>query len=171
MEILSVVFSGSLEHKDSLGTGSVIRPGDVQRMSAGTGVLHSEYNPSANEPVKFVQIWIQPEKTGLPPSYEQKVFPEEDRQNRFCLIASPDGAEGSLAVHQQARVYITELEPGHRLMLPLADDWGAWVQVVRGRIRLNDVALGDGDGAAVEDEGTLAVAGVEPAQVLIFLLK
>lgn len=171
MEILSVVFSGSLEHKDSLGTGSVIRPGDAQRMSAGTGVLHSEFNPSSKEPVRFLQIWIQPAKSGLPPSYEQKAFSEEDRKNRFCLIASPDGAEGSIAVHQDARLYTTELEPGHRIMLPLPDEWGAWVHVMEGRIRLNDVALGAGDGAMVEDEGTLAVAGVETAKVLVCLLK
>jgi redox-sensitive bicupin YhaK (pirin superfamily) len=171
MEILSVVYSGSLEHRDSLGTGSVIRPGDVQRMTAGTGVLHSEFNPSATEPVRFLQIWIQPERTGLHPSYEQKSFNEADRQNRFCLIASPDGSEGSIAVHQQAKLYTTELDRGHRLLLRLPDDWGAWVQVVEGRIRLNDVALEGGDGAAVEDEGTLAVAAIEPARVLVCLLK
>jgi redox-sensitive bicupin YhaK (pirin superfamily) len=170
MEILSFVLSGALEHKDSLGTGSVIRPGDVQRMSAGTGVLHSEFNPSGREPVRFLQVWIQPDRTGLPPSYEQKAFSDEDRVNRFCLIASPDGAEGSIAVHQAARIYATQLEAGHRLMLPLEDGWGAWVQVASGRIRLNDVNLVGGDGAAVEDEGTIAVSGVEPSEVLVFLL-
>ena len=171
MEILSVVYAGSLEHKDSLGTGSVIRPGDVQRMTAGTGVLHSEFNPSATEPVRFLQIWIQPERLGLPPSYEQKVFNDEDRRNRFCLIASPEGSEGSIAVHQQARLFTADVEPGHRLMLPLPDEWGAWVHVVDGRIRVNDVLLGAGDGAAIEDEGTVAVAGVEAARVLVCLLK
>jgi redox-sensitive bicupin YhaK (pirin superfamily) len=168
MEILTHILQGALEHKDSMGTGSVIRPGDVQRMSAGTGVLHSEFNPSTTEPVHLLQIWILPKARGLAPGYEQKHFPETDRRSRLRLIASPAGAEGSVTIHADARVFAALLEPGQRVAHALATGRHAWLQVARGAVTLNSQALGAGDGVAVTGEPSLALAGVEPAEVLLF---
>jgi hypothetical protein len=168
MEILTYVLSGALEHKDSLGTGSVIRPGDVQRMSAGTGVRHSEYNHSASEPVHFLQIWIEPARRGLPPGYEQKTFTDADRRGRLRLIASPDGREGSVTLQQDAAVHATVLAPGQRVAHVLGPGRRAWVQVARGTLTLNGERLGQGDGAAILDEQDLALAAIEPAEALVF---
>jgi hypothetical protein len=169
MEIVTVVVAGALEHKDSLGTGSVIRPGEVQRMSAGTGVTHSEYNASRTEPVHFMQIWILPARPGLPPGYEQKRFPAAERAERLRLVASPDGRDGSVTVHQDASLYVADLGAGVRLEHPLARGRHGWVQVVGGAVYANDQALDAGDGAAVSDESRLTIVGREEgSQVLVF---
>jgi redox-sensitive bicupin YhaK (pirin superfamily) len=168
MEIISYVLAGALEHKDSMGTGSVIRSGDVQRMSAGTGVLHSEFNHSTSEVVHFLQIWILPATRGLEPSYEQKHFAESEKRGRLRLIASRDGAEGSVTIHHDARVYATVLDPGQSVAHPLGAGRHAWVQVARGAITLNGAALRQGDGAAASREPALVLAATEPAEVLVF---
>ena len=168
MEILSYVLEGGLAHKDSTGGGGVIKPGDVQRMSAGTGVMHSEYNASRTEPVHFLQIWLLPGRRGIAPGYEQKNFPAEQRQGQLRLIASPDAADGSVTIHQDARVYSTLLGKGQTVTHALAPGRHAWVQVARGQIRLGDVALSAGDGAAISDEKSVTLTGVEPAEVLLF---
>src|SRR5688572_16519171 len=149
MEIVSYVLAGELAHRDSLGTGSVIRPGDVQRMSAGTGVTHSELNPSPRESVHFLQIWILPEKDGLPPSYEQRHFPAEERKGRLRLVASRDARDGSLRVHQDVDVYASLLGRGDAVTHALRPGRHAWLQLARGRCAVNGVALEAGDGAAV----------------------
>src|SRR5213082_1990935 len=168
MEIISYVLEGALEHKDNMGTGSVIRPGDVQRMSAGTGVLHSEFNPSKSEPVHFLQVWILPQARGLEPSYEQKHFPETEKLGRLRLIASRDGLEGSVTVHHDARVYAAVLEPGQRVTHTLGEGRHAWVQVARGAVTLNGQPLAEGDGAGASRESALILAATERAEVLVF---
>jgi redox-sensitive bicupin YhaK (pirin superfamily) len=168
MEILSYVLEGALEHQDSLGTGSVIRPGDVQRMSAGTGVRHSEFNHSATAPVHFLQIWIEPARQGIAPGYEQKHFTEDDRRGRLCLVASPDGAGGSVTVHQDARVYAGLLPAGTKVEHRLAGGRHAWVQVARGRVAVNGEALAPGDGAALSGEPAAALEALEAAEILVF---
>jgi len=168
MEILSYVLSGGLEHKDSIGTGSVIQPNDVQRMSAGTGVAHSEFNASRTEPVHFLQIWLLPSKTGLRPSYEQKTFPPGEKRGRLRLIASPDGADGSVVIHTDARVHAALLDAGENATLDLALGRHAWVHVVRGAVTVNGVALQGGDGAALSDEPAVRLEGVDAAEVLVF---
>ena len=168
MEILTYVLSGELAHRDSMGNGSVIRPGDVQRMSAGTGVVHSEMNPSRADPVHFLQIWIVPDRAGHPPGYEQKAFPESDRRGRLRLVASRDGRDGSVSIHQDASVYATLLEPGERVAYQPDAGRNAWVQVARGSVELNGQTLREGDGAAVSGEERLELAGKDPAEVLLF---
>ena len=168
MEIVSYVVEGALEHRDSLGTGSVIRPGDVQRMTAGTGVTHSEFNPSDDDPMRLIQIWILPERTGLRPSYEQKQFPVEERKGKLRLLASHSGREGSVTVHQDADLYSTVLDPGETVRHEIGAGRGAWVQVVRGSVELDGQKLEEGDGAAIENERSIAISGVEPAEVLLF---
>jgi redox-sensitive bicupin YhaK (pirin superfamily) len=168
MEILSYVLEGGLAHRDSTGGGGVIEPGDVQRMSAGTGVMHSEFNASRSEPVHFLQIWIVPDRRGITPGYEQKHFPPEQRQGQLRLIASPDAADGSLKIHQDARVYTTLLGKGQTVSHSLAAGRHAWVQVARGQVRLGGVVLSAGDGAAISDERSVALTGDEPAEVLLF---
>jgi len=168
MEILSYVLEGGLAHKDSLGTGSTIRPGDVQRMSAGTGVTHSEFNASNTEPVHFLQIWLLPDRPGLAPGYEQKHFDATARQGRLTLVASPQGGEGSLTVHQDVRVYSGRLDAGERAELPLAKGRHAWVQVARGTVKANGETLRAGDGAALSGEPRLALEGVQNGEVLVF---
>jgi len=170
MEIVSIVLDGALEHKDSLGTGSVIRAGDVQRMSAGTGVSHSEFNPSPDEPVHFLQIWFLPERKGLAPGYEQKAFPEDGRRNRLQAIASRDGRDGSLTVHQDVVLSAGQLDPGARITAPLAHGRHAWVQVTRGRIDLNGTMLVAGDGAAVAAEPDLVLHAPDEDGDAAFLL-
>ena len=167
MEILSYVLDGALEHKDSLGTGSVIRPGDVQRMSAGTGVSHSEFNPSASELVHFLQICILPERDGLAPSYEQKHFAVEERRGLLQLVASRDGREGSIRIHQDVDLYATLLAAGQAVEHALRPARNAWLQVARGRGELNGIPLEAGDGAAVSDERSLRMAGAD-AELLLF---
>jgi redox-sensitive bicupin YhaK (pirin superfamily) len=168
MEIVSYVLSGALEHEDSLGNGSVIRPGDVQRMSAGTGVTHSEFNPSATEPVHFLQIWLLPEREGTPPSWEQKHFPAESRRGRLCLVASRDARDGALRVHQDVELYAALLEAGERVEHGLRPGRHAWLQLARGRCALNGVALETGDGAAVSDETKLVIDDAAGAELLLF---
>jgi redox-sensitive bicupin YhaK (pirin superfamily) len=168
MEIISYVLEGALEHKDSMGTASVIRPGEVQRMTAGTGVLHSEYNPSRKEPVHFLQIWILPEKRNLKPGYEQKAYPDAERKDRLRLVASRDGRDGSLTIHQDAELYTTLLSRGESVSHPLKAGRHAWVQVARGAATLNGKPLATGDGAAVSGEKALELKATADAEVLLF---
>jgi redox-sensitive bicupin YhaK (pirin superfamily) len=174
MEILSYVLEGALQHADSMGTGSIIRPGDVQRMTAGTGVLHSERNQSPSEPVHFMQIWIEPEQQGLAPGYEQKRF-DDRKRNALRLIASKDGRDGSVTVHQDASLYVGALDalgpgaPGAIVKLDLAAGRRAWVQVLAGDVVVNGQSLARGDGGAAEGESSLTIAGGrEPSEVLVF---
>jgi redox-sensitive bicupin YhaK (pirin superfamily) len=168
MEIVSYVLDGALEHKDSLGTGSVIRPGDVQRMSAGTGIRHSEFNASESEPVHFLQIWIIPERAGLSPSYEQKTFGAEDKTGKLRLVGSRDGRDGSVIIHRDVDFYATLLGPSHAVTHEIRPGRSAWVHVARGSARLNGTTLGAGDGAAVAQAGALTLDGADDAEVLVF---
>jgi len=168
MEIISYVLEGGLAHRDSIGTGSVIRPGDVQRMSAGTGVRHSEFNGSPTEPVHFLQIWIEPAARDIAPGYEQKAFGDADKRDRLRLVASPDGAEGSVTIHQDARVYATRLEAGREVVHRLAPGRHAWVQVTRGALMVGPERLGHGDGAAISGEGAVTLTGEQDAEALLF---
>ncbi len=167
MEIITYVLSGQIEHRDSLGTVGVLRAGELQRMTAGTGVLHSEKNNTGQE-LHFLQIWLLPERKGLTPSYEQKGFPEKERQGRFRLVVSPDGQEGSLKVHQDVRLYSTLLGKGERTEYALAPGRNAWLQVARGSGSLNGVELKAGDGVAVSEESRLVLAANEPLEALLF---
>jgi hypothetical protein len=168
MEIITYILSGELEHKDSLGTGSVIRPGDGQRMTAGRGIRHSEYNPSATETAHLLQIWILPEKQGLEPSYEQKSFPESEKRGNLRLIASSDGAEGSVKINQDAKLFVSLLGPGEEVAHSLDGKRHAWLQVAKGEVELNGQKLGQGDGAAVSGEKKLTIKGTQDAEVLLF---
>lgn len=168
MEIISYVLEGALEHKDSLGTGSVIRPGEVQRMSAGTGVRHSEYNPSRTEPVHFLQIWIEPDQNALAPSYEQKAFAPDDLDGRLRLIASPDGREGSVTIQQDARIYAVRLNGQGPVVHRLAPGRRAYVHLARGEAELNGQRLAAGDGAAIEAEADVRLTSPSSAEILIF---
>jgi redox-sensitive bicupin YhaK (pirin superfamily) len=168
MEIITYVLAGALEHRDSLGTGSTIRPGEVQRMSAGTGVRHSEANASRTEPVHLLQIWIEPARRGVEPGYEQKTVADPDTRGRLRLIASPDGADGSVTIHQDARVYATRLGPGERVVHRLAPGRHAWVHVARGVLTLQGQPLAAGDGAAISGESTVTLAGDPDAEALLF---
>ena len=168
MEILTWVLEGALGHKDSMGNGSVIRPGDLQRMSAGTGVTHSEFNPSREAPVHFLQIWLLPRERGLPPGYEQKHFTQEARRGRLRLIAAGDGRDGAVNIHQDADLWTALLQPGESVRHVLAPGRNAWIHVARGAVSLNGSTLGAGDGAAVSDEATLEITGAARAEVLLF---
>ena len=171
MEILSYVLDGALEHKDSTGSGGVIRHGDVQRMSAGDGVTHSEFNASRTEPVHFLQIWIQPAKKGVPASYEEKRFGAADLSGKLRLIASPDGRDGSTTIQQDARVYATLLAKGQELTHRFDAGRKGWVQVARGRVLVGGKELAAGDGAALTDEASVTLAGGEASEVLLFDLR
>lgn len=168
MEIISYVLEGALRHDDSTGTGSVIAPGDVQRMSAGTGVRHSERNASQTEGVHFYQIWIVPSERGMQPSYEQKRFPASEKRGKLRLVASPDGHEGSVTMHADARLYAGLFDGGETATLSLEAGRYAWVQVARGKVRVNGQELEGGDGMAIVDERTVAIEGVEGAELLVF---
>lgn len=168
MEIITYVLKGGLEHKDSMGNGSVIYPGEVQRMSAGTGIRHSEANPSRDESVHLLQIWIMPNRGGVAPGYEQKFFADEEKQGKFRLIASEDGREGSVTIHQDADVYAALLEDGEELVQTLRPARNAWLQVARGAVEVNGQLLKQGDGAAVSNEESLKIVGRKPAEVLLF---
>jgi quercetin 2,3-dioxygenase len=168
MEIISYVISGALEHKDSLGTGSVIRPGEVQRMSAGTGIRHSEFNHSRTEPVHFLQIWIIPAATGLPPGYEQKRFEPDERRNRLLLVGSPDGADGAVTIHQDARLYVADVDAGQRVAHALAGNRHAWLQVVRGIVEVGGGELREGDGVAFSGESSVQVRADSDAEIMLF---
>jgi redox-sensitive bicupin YhaK (pirin superfamily) len=168
MEIVSYVLDGALEHKDSMGTGSVIRPGDVQRMSAGTGVVHSEFNASKTEPVHFLQIWLVPAQRGIAPGYEQKTFSQEERAGRLRLVASPDGRDGSVTIHADAFLYAGTFGEGQSGELALGAGRHAWVHVARGKARVNGRALGEGDSAGMSDERRVQIDGVGAGEVLVF---
>jgi redox-sensitive bicupin YhaK (pirin superfamily) len=166
MEIISYVLEGALEHKDSIGTGSVIRPGDVQRMSAGSGIRHSEFNASKTDPVHLLQIWIVPEKKGLKPSYEQRTFSDSDKRGTLRLIGSRDGRDGSVTIHQDIDLYAAVLSPGTSVSHALDKGRQTWVQVARGSVAVNGMALNAGDGLAASDSGVLAIEG--DGEVLLF---
>jgi quercetin 2,3-dioxygenase len=172
MEIVSVVLSGALAHKDSLGTGSVIKPGDVQRMSAGTGIRHSEFNASATDPVHFLQIWIVPEAAGIAPGYEQKAFSAAAKRGRLCLIGSRDGRDGSVTIHQDVDLYATLLGAGDRVHHEVKSGRGIWIQVASGAVVANGMTLHAGDGLSATATGVVDIAGVphseHPAEVLVF---
>ncbi|HEV8552761.1 MAG TPA: pirin family protein [Casimicrobiaceae bacterium] len=169
MEIISYVLEGALEHKDSIGTGSVIRPGDVQVMSAGTGIRHSEFNHSKTEPVHFLQIWVVPDREGIAPRYEQKTFPDADKRGRLRLVGSSDGRDGSVVIHQDVELFAAILNAGEQVTLPLSAGRKGWLQVVRGTVVMNGQELDVGDGAAVEGEPTLTVAAkIDGAEILVF---
>jgi redox-sensitive bicupin YhaK (pirin superfamily) len=166
MEIISYVLDGALAHEDSMGTGAVIRPGDVQRMSAGTGVLHSEYNASPTDEVHFLQIWIQPDRRGIAPGYAQKTFTTDDKRGKLRLVASPDGADGSISINADTRVFAGVFEAGDSAELALAAGRYAWVHVARGEVDVNGTTVSEGDGVALTGESALRISGT--GEVLVF---
>lgn len=168
MEIISYVLDGELAHKDSLGTGSTLRPGDVQRMSAGRGVMHSEFNPSGEKPVHFLQIWIQPDQRGVAPSYEEKRFEEPEKRGRLRLIASPDGADGSVRIHQDARVYAGLFTGSEQAKFDISAGRQVYVHIARGSVTANGQALGAGDALELTDEPALTLSQGTEAEVLVF---
>ena len=168
MEIVTYVLSGALEHRDTLNNNSVIRPGEVQRMSAGTGIRHSEYNPSKTEGVHFLQIWILPGKQGIAPGYEQREFPAAEKRGRWRLVVAPDGREGSITIHQDADVYATLLSEGDKLDFALRPGRFAWLQVARGQVTLADGVMKEGDGAAIGDEAKIEIAAAAESELLLF---
>lgn len=168
MEIITYVLEGQLAHKDSLGTGSVILPGDGQRMTAGSGIRHSEYNPSASEPVHFYQIWILPDKRGIEPSYQQKTFPALEKQGKLRLIASPDAKDGSVKIHQDAQLYVTLLKTGEQVEHAFGKNRHGWLQVAKGSLEVNGKFLTTGDGAAISDEPKVTFNAEEDSEVLLF---
>lgn len=168
MEIVSYVLDGALEHKDSMGSGTVIRPDDVQRMSAGTGVTHSEYNASKRDPVHFLQIWIVPDQRGIPPSYEQKTFGRDEKAGRLRLVASPDGRDGSVTIHADATMSAGLFDAGQTARYDLAEGRHAWVHIVRGKARINGVDLSEGDAAALSGEAAVGIEGLDASELLVF---
>jgi redox-sensitive bicupin YhaK (pirin superfamily) len=168
MEIISYVLDGALEHKDSMGTGSVLHYGDVQRMSAGNGVRHSEFNGSQTDPVHFLQIWIQPKQKGIPPSYEEKHFDADSKRGRLRLIASNDGREASVLIHQDASLYAAILDGDDRAELPLAAGRLAYVHLIRGQVEVNGTVLNTGDAVKLQAEDKVALSGARDAEVLVF---
>jgi quercetin 2,3-dioxygenase len=171
MEILTWVLEGALEHKDSMGNGSIIRPGDIQRMSAGTGVTHSEFNPSRDEPVHLLQIWLLPRQRGLSPSYEEKGFPPETRRGGLRLIAARDGRAGAVTIHQDADLWTALLEPGEFVRYILEAGRHAWLHVAAGSVAANGMALRAGDGAAMSDEKVVEVTARDRSEILLFDLN
>ena len=172
MEIISIVMEGALAHKDSTGGDGVLRRGEVQRMSAGTGVVHSEFNASEREPVHFFQIWITPERDAITPGYEQKAFPEEERRGKLQLLVAPGGPGGALTIHQDVRLFASILDASQSVTHELAEGRGAWVQVARGSVEVNGVKLQQGDGAAIENESLLTITGSEnDSELLLFDLN
>ena len=168
MEIITYVLEGALEHKDSLGTGAAIKPGEVQRMSAGTGIQHSEFNHSQTEPVHLLQIWLLPDTNDLQPSYEQREFPVAERRGQLRLVAARDARDGAVKVHQDVDLYAAVLDKNSRVSHTLQPNRHAWVQVARGAVLLNGLSLGKGDGAAVSDEAELTIEAAEDAEFLLF---
>ena len=168
MEIITVVLDGALQHKDSMGNGSIIKPGDVQRMSAGTGIRHSEFNPSPDAPVHLLQIWLLPERSGLDPDYEQVSFKPESAHNRLYLIAARASSNGALTIHQDAKLYVCSLDGGQSLNAQLTPSRYAWLQLMRGELDLNGQAVLHGDGAAVSKENRLRINANQPSQFLLF---
>lgn len=168
MEILSYVVSGQLAHKDSTGTSAVIKPGELQRMTAGTGVKHSEFNPSETEPTHFLQIWVQPDQEGLKPGYEQREFPEAERRGGLRLVASRDGSDGSVTIHQDVKLYDALLTAGGELSYQLSEERHAWLQVIKGIITVNGIPLHAGDGVAISKETTLSLKATKDAEIILF---
>jgi len=168
MEIFSYVLSGHLSHEDSLGTGSTVGAGEVQKMSAGTGILHSEFNPVKTEALHFLQVWIIPAKRGLPPSYEQKAYADADKRGRLKLIGSNDGRDGSIRFEQDVAIYASILGPGQTVEHRAAPGRGLWLHVVRGSVTLNEERLDEGDGAAIENEGAITMRGESETEFLLF---
>jgi redox-sensitive bicupin YhaK (pirin superfamily) len=168
MEIVSYVLSGELAHRDSMGNGSSMRPGDVQRMSAGSGVTHSEWNHSTSEPVHFLQIWLVPEQRGIAPSYEQRHFAPAQLKDRLCLVASHDGRDGSLTVHQDVALYVSKLGAGQELAYAVAPGRALWLHVARGTLALDGLTLGEGDGAALTEASALSVRAHDESELLLF---
>jgi redox-sensitive bicupin YhaK (pirin superfamily) len=168
MEIVTYVLEGALQHRDSLGNGSIIRAGELQRMTAGTGVRHSEFNPSDRDWVHLYQIWLLPRQKGLEPSYEQATVGEDEKRGRFRLVASPDAADGSLTINQDARLYLATLRPGETVSQQIERGRAAWLQVLRGNLSVSGKALAAGDGVAVTDENGVAVEAAEPSEILLF---
>jgi redox-sensitive bicupin YhaK (pirin superfamily) len=168
MEIVTYVLDGALEHRDSMGNGSIIKAGELQRMTAGTGVRHSEHNPSATEWVHLYQIWLLPQRQGLTPSYEQLAVSEEGKRGRFHLVASPEGAEGALTIHQDARLYLASLSPAEGAAHEIGRGRAAWLQVLRGSVNVLGHDLAAGDGVAVTDESAVSVQAAAPSEVLLF---
>lgn len=168
MEIVSIVMEGALAHRDSTGGQGVLCRAEVQRMTAGTGVVHSEFNASETEPVHFFQIWILPEREGLKPGYEQKLIPDEERRGTLRLLVAPGGGDGALNIHQDVRLYGSIFDDGQHVDHPLASGRGAWLQVARGSVDLNGTTLEQGDGAAVEEESSLAITAKGGAEILLF---
>lgn len=168
MEIVTYVLEGALEHRDSMGNGEVLRPGEFQRMSAGTGITHSEFNPSATESTHLYQIWLLPERTGIEPSYEQKMFSADERHNRLRLVASRDANEGSLLIHQDARIYLSTLDRGHSVRHELLPQRHAWLQVLRGSVSLNGSELQTSDGASLSNETVLTIEANDDAEIMLF---
>ena len=168
MEIITYVLEGSLEHQDSMGNGSVLSAGELQRMSAGTGIRHSEFNPSDSKPVHFYQIWLLPAKNGIEPTYEQRMFPGDERRGKLQLVASPDPSDGTMTINQDAKVYLSTLDAGAEVVHPLEEGREAWVQVLRGAVTLNGVSLCTSDGAAVSAEESLSVRSDKESEILLF---
>lgn len=168
MEIVTYVVSGAVAHKDSMGNGSTIRPGEIQRMTAGTGITHSEFNPLAETPLHLLQIWILPPRAGLKPSYEQLAYTEADRADRLHLLASPEGSTGGVKLNADARIYTATLRPGAEAAVELAPGRHAWVQVIKGKVTAHGETLSAGDGAALIEPGRVVLGGVEAAEVLVF---
>jgi redox-sensitive bicupin YhaK (pirin superfamily) len=169
MEIVTYVLQGALEHRDSMGNGEVLRPGEFQRMSAGTGITHSEFNPSATEPVHLYQIWLFPNERNIEPSYEQKSFDASERHNRLRLVASPDAAEGSLLIHQDAKIFLAMLDKDVEVQHEIARSRHAWLQVLRGNVSVDGHQLSAGDGAAVSDESSLSVrSATDGSEIMLF---
>jgi len=171
MEIITYILQGALEHRDSMGSGAIIRRGDAQRISAGTGVTHSEANPSPDEPVHLLQIWIFPSKQDMQPEYEEKKFSDEEKRNKLRLIVSPEGSEGSVKIHQDAKIYASLLDERREVVHSLEEGRSAWLQIAAGSVTLNDIALKQGDGVAVSQESNLRISAQQAAEVLLFDLK
>ena len=171
MEIVTYVLEGAIEHKDSMGNGEVLRPGEFQHMSAGTGITHSEFNPSKTEPLRLYQIWLLPRETGIKPTYEQKRCDDHGMRNQLRLVASPNGVDGSLVIQQDAQIYLSKLDESQRLMHDIAPNRHAWLQVLRGSVTLNGSDLQVGDGAAVSEERQLDIVGTSNAEIMLFDLN
>ncbi|HAF14502.1 MAG TPA: quercetin 2,3-dioxygenase [Blastocatellia bacterium] len=168
MEIITYILQGALEHRDSMGNGSIIRRGDAQRMSAGTGVTHSESNPLPDEDTHLLQIWILPGEQGIQPEYEEKRFSDDEKRNNLRLLVSPEGRAGSVTIHQDASIYASLLEVGHEVVHKTENGRHAWLQVAAGAVTLNDVTLKHGDGAAVSQEPSLRITAAESSEILLF---
>jgi len=168
MEIVTYVLEGALEHKDSMGNGEVLRAGEFQRMSAGSGITHSEFNPSETEPVHLYQIWLFPELKGIEPSYEQKRFPDNEQHNQLRLVASPGAEQGALSIHQNAQIYLSQIEQGKSVSHSIAFGRHAWLQVLRGSVLLNEVPLNTSDGAGISDVQELKIQATDNAEIMLF---